>query len=205
MEHGALRVRVHHEVGNCIAQTDASNAFNSVLRNPMLEKVAACTPALTEFVVTCCDERPTSVLFKMDSGERTKLECSRVVQQGDAMGPALFCMPLRPVLMRVREEYESQWVETYAYLDDITIAAHEISPGTVGVVPFLERELTARGIQLNLGKTVALAPKGLVPTPEELSLLARVGVRIADEGAIKVVEVPVGNVEFAIESAVDIV
>ena len=80
VEHGALRVRVHHEVGNCIAQTDASNAFNSVLRNPMLEKVAACTPALTEFVVTCCDERPTSVLFKMDSGERTKLGCSREVQ-----------------------------------------------------------------------------------------------------------------------------
>ena len=83
--------------------------------------------------------------------------------------------------MRVRQEYESQEVEAYAYLDDITIAAHEISPGTVGaadeispgtmgVVPFLEGELTARGIHLNPGKTVALAPKGHVPTPEDVSL-----------------------------------
>ena len=66
------------------------------------------------------------MFFQMDSGERTKLECSRGVQQGDAMGPALFCLPLRPVLTRVREEYESQGVEAYAYLDDITIAADKI-------------------------------------------------------------------------------
>ena len=73
------------------------------------------------------------------------------------------------------------------------------------MVPFLERELTARGINLNLGKTVALAPKGHVPTPEEISLLAGVGFRIADEGGIKVVAVPVGSDEFAIESATGIV
>ena len=88
------------------------------------------------------------------------------------MGPVLFCLPLGPVLTRVREEYESQGIEAYAYLDNITIAAHEISPGTVGVVPFHERELTARGIHLNPGKMVALSPKGHVPAPEEISLLA---------------------------------
>ena len=117
------------------------------------------------------------MFFQMDLGERTKLECSRGVQQVDAIGPALFCMPLRPALTRVREEYESQGVEAYAYLDGITIAANETSPRTVGVVPFLERELKARGIYLNPGKTVALAPKGYVTTPEEMSLLAGVGVR----------------------------
>ncbi|CAM9941134.1 unnamed protein product, partial [Laminaria digitata] len=121
------------------------------------------------------------------------------------MGPALFCLPLRPVLMRVREEYESQGVEAYAYLDDITIAAHEITPGTVGVVPFLERELTARAIHLNPGKTVALAPKRHVPTPAEIALLAGFRVGIADEGGIKVVGVPVGTDKFAIESAIETV
>ena len=98
------------------------------------------------------------------------------------MGSALFCLPLRLVLTIVREEYETQGTETYAYLDDITITADEISLGTVGVVPFLERELTAKDIHLTPGKTVALAPKGHVPTPEEISLLAGVDVRIADEG-----------------------
>ena len=40
--------------------------------------------------------------------------------------------------------------------------------------------------------------------PEDISLLAGVGVRIADEGG-KVVGVPVGSDEFAIESAIGIV
>ena len=159
-----------------------------------LEKVAACTPALTGSVVKCYGERPASVFFQMDSGERINLECSRGVQHGDAMGPALICLPLRPVPTKVREEY----------LDDITIAADDILPGTVGVMPFLERELTARGINLNPGNTVALTPKKHVPTPEDISLLAGVGVRIADEGGIKVVGVP-GSDEFAIESAMGIV
>ena len=71
------------------------------------------------------------------------------------------------MLTKVREEYEPQGVEAYGYLDNITIAADEISPGTVGVVPFLERELITRGIHLGPGKTVSLAPKGHVLTPEE--------------------------------------
>ena len=167
VEHVPLRARIDNEAGNCMIQTDASNAFNSVFRKPMLEQVAACTPALTAFVAKCYGERPASVCFQMDSGERTKLECARGVQQGDTMGPAQFCLPLRPVLTRVREKYESQGVEAYAYLDDITIAADKISTGTVGVVPFLERELIARGIHLGPGKTVSLAPKGHVLTPEE--------------------------------------
>lgn len=43
VEHEALR--------NSIVQTDAPNAFNSILHNPMLEKVTACTPELTGPVV----------------------------------------------------------------------------------------------------------------------------------------------------------
>ena len=106
VEHVALRARIHHAAGNRIIQTDASNAFNSVFRKPMLEQVAACTPAFTGFVVKCYGEKPASVVFQIDSGERTKLECSRGVQEGDAKGPVLFCLPLRPALTKVREEYE---------------------------------------------------------------------------------------------------
>ena len=65
----------------------------------------------------------------------------------------------------------------------------------------LSRELAARGIYLNPGKTGTLAPKGHVPTPEAISLLAGVGVLIVEHGWIKVVGVPVGSDEFATESA----
>ena len=35
VEYVALRARIHHEAGNWIIQTDASNAFNSVYLKPM--------------------------------------------------------------------------------------------------------------------------------------------------------------------------
>ena len=54
------------------------------------------------------------------------------------MGPALFCMSLLPVLKRIREEFEPRGVETFAYLDDISIGMSEITPDTVRVVPFLQ-------------------------------------------------------------------
>ena len=78
------------------------------------------------------------MFFQMDSGERRKVDCSSVVQEGDAMGPALFCMPPLPVLKRTREEFEKRGVEAFAYLDDISIGMMEITPDTVEVVPFLQ-------------------------------------------------------------------
>ena len=50
VEHVPLRARIDNEAGNCMIQTDASNAFNSVFRKPMLEQVATGTPAPTGFV-----------------------------------------------------------------------------------------------------------------------------------------------------------
>ena len=44
------------------------------------------------------------------------------------MGPALFCMPLLPVLKRTRAEFEPKGVEAFAYLDDISIGMMEITP-----------------------------------------------------------------------------
>ena len=89
-EHVALRARIHHETGHWIIQTDASDAFNSVLRQPMLEQVAACIPERMGFVAMCYGERIASVFFQIVSGERSKLECSRQVEPGDAMRPFLF-------------------------------------------------------------------------------------------------------------------
>ena len=83
------------------------------------------------------------------------------------MGPALFCMRLLPVLKRTQKGFEQRGVEAFAYLDDIIIGMTEIAPGMVEVVLFLQRELANVGIAINPRKTVALPPKGHVPTPEE--------------------------------------
>ena len=47
------------------------------------------------------------------------------------MGPALFCMPLLPVLKRTREEFEPKGVEAFAYMDDIIVGMTDVSADTV--------------------------------------------------------------------------
>ena len=205
VEQVALRARVHHEAKNWLILTDCANAFNTVKRTAMLAEAAICVPALTPFVAKCYGEMSEPVFFQMESGERRKIDCSCGVQQGDAMGPTLFCMPLLPVLKRTRAEFEPIGVEAFAYLDDISIGMMEITPDTVEVVLFLQRELSNIVIAINPSKTVALPPKGHVLTPEQIALLEGIGVSIAERGGGKVVGVPIGTDEYARESVMELV
>ena len=75
----------------------------------------------------------------------------------------------------------------------------------MGVVPFLQQELANIGIAINPNKTVALPPKGHVPTLDEIALLEGIDVRIAERGGVKVVGVPIGTDAYARESAMEIV
>ena len=205
VEQVALRARVRHEEKNWLVLIDCSNTFNTVKRTAMLAEAATCVPALTPFVAKCYGEMSAPVFFHMESGERRKIDCSSGVQQGDVMGPELFCMLLLPVLKRTWAEFEPRGVEAFAYLDYISIGMMEITPDTVEVLPFLQRELSNIGIAINPSKTVALPPKGHVPTPEQIALLEGIGVSIVDRGGVKVVGVPIGTDEYARESAMEII
>ena len=164
VEQVVLRARVHHEAKNWLILTDCSNAFNSVKRTAMLAEAATYVPALTPFVAKCYGEMSVPVFFQMESGERRKIDCPSGVQQGDAMGPALYCMPLLAVLKRARAEFEPRGVEAFAYLDDdISIGMMEITPDAVEVVPVLQCELSNIRIAINPSKTVSLPPKGHAP------------------------------------------
>lgn len=86
----------------------------------------------------------------MDLAGGRKIDYSSGVQQAYATRPALFCMPLPPMLKRTREEYEARSVEAFAYFNNIGIGT-EVTPSTVEVVPFLQRasfpRLSAPSIQ----------------------------------------------------------
>lgn len=82
----------------------------------MLVEVESCGPALTLIVVKCYEERPADALFRMDPGEHRTTTCSKGVQQGDRMGPAMCCLSLRPGLKRFRAELEGEGDRTFAYV-----------------------------------------------------------------------------------------
>ena len=99
------------------------------------------------------------------------IACSSGVQQGDYMGPAMFCVVLRPGLKRLREEFEREGAEAFAYMDDVSLGFTRTTPDTAKSFVFLRRELEDIGIVVNPVKTIALPPNGYAPTAEEISLL----------------------------------
>ena len=162
-------------------------------------------PALTPFVVKCYGARPADVFFRTDSGETRTIACSSGVRQGDPIGPAIFCLALRPGLKRSREEFEREGVEAFAYMDDVSLGLMRITAGTVRAFAFLRRELEDTSIVVDPAKTITLPLKGYAPTAEEISLPESVDVRIAGEGRATVVGIPIGTDEYVLDRAIEVV
>ena len=205
VEHGSMRARTLLETSSWLVLRNCSNAFNTVGRTAVIAEATNCVPALTPLVAKCYGTRPTDVFFRMDSGKTRTIAFSSGVQQGDPMGPAMFCLGLRPGLKRFREEFELEGVEGFAYMDDLSLGLTGVTANTVRAFAFLRRVLEAIGVVVNNAKTVAFPPKGHAPTAEEISLLQSVDVRIVDEGEITVVGVPIGRDEYMLERALEIV
>ena len=98
----------------------------------MLAEKATCVPALTPFVAKCYGEMSAPVFLQMESGERREIDCSSGVQQGDAMGPALFCMPLLPVLKRTRAEFEPRGESFYGSPPNFSLTKSPVSKPAPG-------------------------------------------------------------------------
>ncbi|CAN0569175.1 unnamed protein product, partial [Laminaria digitata] len=102
--------------------------------------------------------RPADVFFRMDSEETRTIACSSGVQQGDPMGPEMFCLALRPGLKRFRQEFEGEGVEAFAYIDDVSLILIGITADTVRAFAFPRRGLDDIGIVVSPAKTVVLPP-----------------------------------------------
>ena len=115
------------------------------------------------------------------------------------MGPAMFCLALRPGLKRFREEFEGGEMEAFTYMDGVPLGLRRVTANTVRPFPFLRREVEDIGIAVNPANTVALPPKGHAPTAEEIPLLESVDVRIAGEEGVTAVDVPIGTDEYVLD------
>ena len=73
------------------------------------------------YTARCYDEIPAKAIYEMDSGERRTIECKSGIQQGNGMGPPLFCFALVPIDSKLRSKYEPTGVRITAYMDDINL------------------------------------------------------------------------------------
>jgi len=107
--HACRRFMTAMPDNHVLAKLDFSNAFNSIRRDAMLNAVAQHIPEILPF---CYSAYACSPMLKF--GDRI-LDSNEGIQQGDPLGPLLFCLTIQPIL----QSLSSQLV--IGYMDDVTV------------------------------------------------------------------------------------
>ena len=157
---------------------DFSNAFNSLRRDRMMESVRQRTPEMYPFVFSAYEE-PSSLLC----GDAVLPSLERV-QQGDPLGPLLFCLTIYPLIQQLTSKFR------LFYLDDgimggcLSDILHDLQN--------LEVLASDLGIRLNQDKS-ELFCSDPATRGEILSTVPGLHVLIRDE--VAVLRSPVGGIE----------
>lgn len=107
--HATRRFVTHMKPGEAVVKLDFTNAFNSIRRDAMLRAVSNSLPQIYKF---CCSSysSPSTLQF----GDRSVVSAEGV-QQGDPLGPLLFCLTIHPLLTSLSSNLR------IGYLDDVTL------------------------------------------------------------------------------------
>jgi hypothetical protein len=120
---------------HCVVKLDFSNAFNSLHRDVMLEAVLKKVPGVYKFCHTSYN-KPSELVY---SGHT--IYSKEGPQQGDPLGPLLFCGSINPLLQSLVCKFK------LAYMDDVTIGGSESQ--VAKDVEEIRRKGRDIGLQLN--------------------------------------------------------
>jgi hypothetical protein len=141
--HATRRFITNMDDDNIVVKLDLSNAFNSLYRDRMLASVIEILPDLAPYCFQSYAEEST-----LKFGGYTVQ--SRVgPQQGDPLGPLLFCLPLQPILLQLVSPL------SFGYLDDLTLGGK--AETVAADVDFIERTCSTMGLTLNRSKCEVIA------------------------------------------------
>jgi hypothetical protein len=121
-----------------LVKLDFSNAFNSIRRDAVLAAIANTLPDIYKFCHLAYHQN--SVL---QFGQHT-IHSQEGVQQGDPLGPLLFCVAVHPLLSSLHSNL------TIGYLDDFTLGGSVSS--VANDVSTIEKIGASLGLHLNRSK-----------------------------------------------------
>ena len=162
--------------GQMLLKLDFKNAFNSLRRDKMLMTVRESIPELFRFVHSAYAQ-PSS-LFCRDQ----VVESSEGVQQGDPLGPLLFCLTIHPMVLKLRSELR------VFYLDDGTIGGN--LEDVLSDLLLVEKEAADLGLQLNRSKSELFCEDS---TTRDQMLKAVPGLQVIGMDQAEILGAPVGS------------
>ena len=172
----AVRLYLNDLEENCILKLDFRNAFNTLRRDKMLQSVKNFAPDLLHFVHSTYSS-PSTLFW----GDKT-IQSEEGVQQGDPLGPLLFCLTIHPLVSQLKSEL-CVW-----YLDDGTVG------GTAEVVKHdlevVTQEGAALGLHLNERKSEVICEDYAVRS----SVLSSIpGAQVIDPTSASLLGSPIGE------------
>src|SRR6267154_2507467 len=148
----AIRFFLDHKAdGQAFVKLDFANAFNTIRRDCVWEAVASTCPDLLAFVLAAYGA-PSCLWL----GDKT-LWSDEGVQQGDPLGPLLFCVTAQPLLRDCGCDIVT------GFLDDIGMG--DFVPRLIDRIHALEAQAATLGLTLNHAKCEVI---GLGPADLEL-------------------------------------
>ena len=138
--HG-IRQLLDDDPENVVVSLDLSNAFNTVSRAMFMTQIEQHFPELTSWIWRCYGAKQ----FLLLKGQEPLLSAAGV-QQGDPLGPFLFCLAIHPVLRRIARS-----VIPMAYMDDIYLVSRNTDKLREAIHE-LGEELGKLGLRINLSK-----------------------------------------------------
>jgi len=136
--HSTRRFVAGMPLDHVVVKLDFANAFNSLRRDTMLESLFTTIPELYQFVHQCY-AAPSVLKF----GQHV-VSSQMGPQQGDPLGPLLFCLPLQPALQSLKSDLR------IGFLDDLTLGG---DPSAVAQdIQYISTLETSLGLRLNRQK-----------------------------------------------------
>ena len=137
---------------NVLVNLDFSNAFNSIRRDAVLTAIADQLPDIYRFCHLAYQQ--TSLLkYGMET-----VESQEGVQQGDPLGPLLFCLAIQPLLNSLASNL------AFGYLDDVTLGG-PLSAVASDVATIVNKGASL-GLDLNPGKCEVISHSGTISHPQ---------------------------------------
>ena len=144
--HSTRRFLNHMPADFVVAKLDFSNAFNSLHRDTMLSAVADNVPEIYRFCHLAYDTSSSLKFFKHI------VSSQEGAQQGDPLGPLLFCLSIHPLLLTCKSQLK------IAFMDDITLGGP--APVVAADVTMIKFCGEPQGLLLNDKKCEAITSNG---------------------------------------------